>query len=143
MRYILTCLIIGLVTFSLPAQKRILLSKATVHIGNGKVIQQGLVGIEGEEIVMVENGLAYTIDKASWDKLSKDVDDAIPNDRTYNTCQLQDTIMREVHHVVADRRAQLCDARAQRREQERERRGQVQDRDRRSSSRVGQGKSFS
>ena len=69
MRYILTCLIIGLVTFSLPAQKRILLSKATVHIGNGKVIQQGLVGIEGEEIVMVENGLAYTIDKASWDTI--------------------------------------------------------------------------
>lgn len=69
MRYILALIIISLVTQSLQAQKRILLSKATVHVGNGKVIQQGLVGIEGEEIVMVENGLAYTVDKAKWDTI--------------------------------------------------------------------------
>ena len=69
MRYLLAFIIIALVTYSLQAQDRILLSKATVHIGNGKVIQQGLVGIEGDEIVLVENGLAYTVDKAKWDTI--------------------------------------------------------------------------
>jgi imidazolonepropionase-like amidohydrolase len=69
MRYILAFIIVSLVTCSLHAQERILLSKATVHIGNGKVIQQGLVGIEGDQIVLVENGLAYTVDKSAWDTI--------------------------------------------------------------------------
>lgn len=69
MRYILIILTLSLLIASSFAQERILLSKATVHVGNGKVIQQGLVGIEGDEIVLVENGLAYTIDKNSWDTI--------------------------------------------------------------------------
>lgn len=51
------------------AQNRILLSKAKVHVGNGKVINQGLVGIEGEHIILVENALTYTIDKSKWDTI--------------------------------------------------------------------------
>jgi imidazolonepropionase-like amidohydrolase len=51
------------------AQNRILLSKAKVHVGNGKVINQGLVGIEGENIILVENALTYTIDKSKWDTI--------------------------------------------------------------------------
>jgi imidazolonepropionase-like amidohydrolase len=69
MRYILAITILSLLVVSSFAQERILLSKATVHVGNGKVIQQGLVGIEGDEIILVENGLAYTIDKSSWDTI--------------------------------------------------------------------------
>lgn len=51
------------------AQDRILLSKAKVHIGDGKVINQGLVGIQGENIILVENALTYTIDKSKWDTI--------------------------------------------------------------------------
>lgn len=69
MKYLLAAIIIGLVSYSLQSQKRILLSKATVHVGNGNVIQQGLVGIEDDKIVLVENGLAYTVDKSNWDTI--------------------------------------------------------------------------
>jgi imidazolonepropionase-like amidohydrolase len=69
MKYLLAVIIIGLVSYSLQGQKRILLSKATVHVGNGNVIQQGLVGIEDDKIVLVENGLAYTVDKSKWDTI--------------------------------------------------------------------------
>lgn len=55
--------------FSGTAQKTILFSKATVHIGNGKVINQGLVGVKGDEIILVENALTHNIDKAVWDTI--------------------------------------------------------------------------
>ncbi|PKR81464.1 amidohydrolase [Brumimicrobium salinarum] len=51
------------------AQQKILLSKAKIHVGNGKVINQGLVGIDGEEIVLVENALTFTYDKTAWDTI--------------------------------------------------------------------------
>ena len=50
-------------------QQRILLSKATVHIGNGEVLNQGLVGIVGDEIMLVENALAYTYERDEWDTI--------------------------------------------------------------------------
>src|SRR5690554_2191351 len=55
--------------FSANSQQRILLSKAKIHVGNGKVINQGLVGIEGEHIVLVENALTYTLDESKWDTI--------------------------------------------------------------------------
>lgn len=64
--------LIVLVVFSslfTRGQERILLSRATVHTGNGKTINQGLIGIEGERIVLVENALAYTLDPSKWDTI--------------------------------------------------------------------------
>lgn len=58
----------GLFT-NINAQERVLLSKGTVHIGNGRVINQGLIGIEGDKIVLVENALAYTLDQTKWDTI--------------------------------------------------------------------------
>lgn len=51
------------------AQKKILLSRATVHTGNGIKINQGLVGIENDKIILVENALTYSLDKAEWDTI--------------------------------------------------------------------------
>lgn len=57
------------VGFIAYTQDRVLLSKAKVHIGNGKVINQGYVGIQGEEIILVENVLTYNLDKSKWDTI--------------------------------------------------------------------------
>src|SRR5690554_1897032 len=57
---------VGFITYT---QDRVLLSKAKVHIGNGKVINQGYVGIQGEEIILVENVLTYNLDKSKWDTI--------------------------------------------------------------------------
>jgi imidazolonepropionase-like amidohydrolase len=51
------------------AQKTILLSKATVHVGNGKVINQGLVGIKGDKIILVDNALTHNLEKTVWDTI--------------------------------------------------------------------------
>lgn len=51
------------------AQDRILLSRATVHTGAGIKINQGLVGIENDKIVLVENALTYSLDKSQWDTI--------------------------------------------------------------------------
>ncbi|HLV41624.1 MAG TPA: amidohydrolase family protein [Brumimicrobium sp.] len=63
--FVLT-LIIG---FTGQAQDRILLSKAKIHVGNGRVINQGLVGIQGEDIILVENALTYKLDESKWDTI--------------------------------------------------------------------------
>ncbi|MDX1653090.1 MAG: amidohydrolase family protein [Brumimicrobium sp.] len=57
---------INLLGFS---QQRILFANATVHVGNGDMINQGLVGVVGEEIVLVENALTYTLDRTQWDTI--------------------------------------------------------------------------
>ncbi|MGM0479376.1 MAG: amidohydrolase family protein [Bacteroidota bacterium] len=51
------------------SQQRILYSRATVHVGNGEKYAQGLVGIEGDEIVLVKNALAHTVDPEKWDTI--------------------------------------------------------------------------
>ena len=38
--------------------KRILIENPTVHVGDGSVFEKGLVGIEGDKIILVKNGLA-------------------------------------------------------------------------------------
>lgn len=63
---ILFSLIIG---FAVQAQKpkRILLNNGFLHIGNGEVMSNAAIGIEGEKIIFVKNALAYTIRKKEWD----------------------------------------------------------------------------
>ncbi len=49
--------------------QKMLLSKAKVHIGNGEVIEQGLVGIEDGKIILIKNALTYTYDPSEWDTI--------------------------------------------------------------------------
>jgi imidazolonepropionase-like amidohydrolase len=49
--------------------KRILIENPTVHIGDGNIFEKGLVGIEGDKIILVKNALAYTYDKSEWDTI--------------------------------------------------------------------------
>lgn len=67
-RFFLTATLLFIVV-TLTGQERILLSRATVHTGEGRTINQGLVGIENDRIVLVENALAYTLDKTEWDTI--------------------------------------------------------------------------
>lgn len=50
-------------------EKSILLQNATVHVGNGEVIEKGLVGIRGNKIVLVKHAYAYTYNPADWDTI--------------------------------------------------------------------------
>jgi imidazolonepropionase-like amidohydrolase len=53
-----------------PVRKRkILLENATLHVGNGTVFEKGLVGIEGDRIILVRNSLAYTYERGDWDTI--------------------------------------------------------------------------
>lgn len=56
---------------SLQAQKanKKLFINGYLHVGNGKVIEKSLVGIEGDKIILVKNALAYTIKKEDWDTI--------------------------------------------------------------------------
>lgn len=51
------------------AQNSILIVGGKVHVGNGKVIEQGLVGINDGEITLVKNALSFTYDKTKWDTI--------------------------------------------------------------------------
>ncbi|WP_159038331.1 amidohydrolase family protein [Brumimicrobium mesophilum] len=65
----LTLAVVHFIGLSAMAQQKILLSKGTVHVGNGKVINQGLIGIQGDKIILVDNALTYNLDRASWDTI--------------------------------------------------------------------------
>lgn len=54
---------------SSTAQKRILIVGPNVHIGNGEVIEQGLVGIENGKIILVRNSLSFPYKKEEWDTI--------------------------------------------------------------------------
>lgn len=60
-----------IVLSSLTAQDKILYVGAKVHVGNGKVIEQGLVGIDQGEIVLVENALVSNYNESEWDTIIK------------------------------------------------------------------------
>lgn len=66
-----TFLLLICCSFTLSAQhkRKILLQNATVHTGNGQVFEKGVVGIEGETIILVRNALAYTSSRADWDTI--------------------------------------------------------------------------
>ncbi len=49
--------------------QKILITKAKVHVGDGTVIEQGLVGIENGEITLVKNALTYPVEAAEWDTI--------------------------------------------------------------------------
>jgi hypothetical protein len=54
---------------SVAAQNRILIVGPKVHIGNGEVIEQGLVGIEKGKIILVRNALSFPYKKEEWDTI--------------------------------------------------------------------------
>jgi len=58
-------------TFISQAQKpkRILLNNGLVHIGNGEIVNNAVIGIEGKKILFVKNALTYTLRKKEWDTI--------------------------------------------------------------------------
>jgi hypothetical protein len=49
--------------------KRILLEHGYLHVGNGTVIENSLVGIENEKISLVKNALTSSYSKKDWDTI--------------------------------------------------------------------------
>jgi imidazolonepropionase-like amidohydrolase len=62
-----------LVVYNAQAQTstefKTLLINGFLHVGNGEVIATAAVGIEGTDIVLIKNALAYTINEADWDTI--------------------------------------------------------------------------
>lgn len=56
-------------TLGQQSSQKILFENATVHIGNGEVIQNGLVGVQGNKIILVKNALAFTYNPTDWDSI--------------------------------------------------------------------------
>lgn len=50
-------------------QNRSLFVKPKVHVGNGEIIEQGLVGVENGKIVLVTNALTTNYSKEEWDTI--------------------------------------------------------------------------
>lgn len=71
----ITLFILGLLSLSGMAQqtpapendKKILILNGICHVGNGNVIKKSAIGIEGDEIIMVKDALALTIDTAAYE----------------------------------------------------------------------------
>lgn len=61
--------ILTAIAWSANAQKqsKTLFVNGYLHIGNGNVIEKSLVGIKGDQVVLVKNALAYTYKKEDWD----------------------------------------------------------------------------
>jgi imidazolonepropionase-like amidohydrolase len=55
--------------FSAQESQSILLLNGYLHIGNGEVIESGLVGVKNGKIELVRNSLAYTYNKEDWDTI--------------------------------------------------------------------------
>ncbi|PWH82939.1 amidohydrolase family protein [Brumimicrobium oceani] len=68
-KILLTIALTYFIGLSGTAQKTMLLSKGTVHVGNGKVINQGLIGIKGNKIILVDNALTHNLDPTLWDTI--------------------------------------------------------------------------
>jgi hypothetical protein len=49
------------------AAQKILLTNGYLHAGNGEVIETALIGIEGNEIILIKNSLAYSYEVSEWD----------------------------------------------------------------------------
>ncbi len=54
---------------SAQSHSRILLDHGFLHVGNGQVIENALIGIKDGKIILVRNSLAYTYDKKDWDTI--------------------------------------------------------------------------
>ncbi len=55
--------------FAQTKPKRILIENPTVHVGDGNIFEKGVVGIEGDKIILVKNALAYSYEKSDWDTI--------------------------------------------------------------------------
>lgn len=64
-------IIILLTWMNLSAQesKSYLIINGYLHVGNGEVIESGLIGIRDGKIILVRNSLAYTYKKDEWDTI--------------------------------------------------------------------------
>lgn len=60
---------INTIAFGQQKGRKTLFENATVHIGNGNVIINGLVGVQGDKIVLVKNALAFTYNPSDWDTI--------------------------------------------------------------------------
>lgn len=70
MKYInLIIIVVFIGQFSAQENQSILLLHGYLHIGNGEVIESGLVGIKNGKIDLVRNSLAYTYNKEDWDTI--------------------------------------------------------------------------
>ena len=70
MKYInLIIIVVFIGQFSAQENQSILLLNGYLHIGNGQVIESGLVGIKNGKIDLVRNSLAYTYNKEDWDTI--------------------------------------------------------------------------
>jgi imidazolonepropionase-like amidohydrolase len=67
--HVIVVLFVTIVAQGQQNGKKILLENATVHIGNGQVIYNGLVGIQNNSIILVKNALAYTYNPNDWDSI--------------------------------------------------------------------------
>lgn len=63
------CLFGTSLVFTQVPYKRILLNNGFVHVGNGDIISNGVIGITEGRIKLVRNALAYTIRKNEWDTI--------------------------------------------------------------------------
>ncbi|MCB9195008.1 MAG: amidohydrolase family protein [Flavobacteriales bacterium] len=73
---IISMLSLGLISYAQPTpapknSKKIMILNATCHIGNGKVIKKAAVGMEGDQIILVKDALALTIDTTGYDLVIK------------------------------------------------------------------------
>ncbi len=66
---LLCATLIGTLALGQQTEKSILIQNPTVHVGNGQVIEKGLIGIRGNKIVLVKNALAFTYDASEWDTI--------------------------------------------------------------------------
>ncbi|MES2587831.1 MAG: amidohydrolase family protein [Bacteroidota bacterium] len=71
MRFRINILLLFCCFSSLFAQEneRILLTNGFLHVGNGEIVNNAVIGIKDEKILFVKNALAYTINKKDWDTI--------------------------------------------------------------------------
>ncbi|MGB0932681.1 MAG: amidohydrolase family protein [Lishizhenia sp.] len=56
-------------TSTIFAQNKILIVGGKLHIGNGSVVENGLIGIANGEITLVKNALSYSYNTSDWDTI--------------------------------------------------------------------------
>ena len=49
--------------------QKVLYTDCFLHVGNGEVIENALVGVEGDRFSLVKNALVSSIDPKKWDTI--------------------------------------------------------------------------
>jgi imidazolonepropionase-like amidohydrolase len=65
---ILIIILLSTVTWG-QKDRKILLVNGFLHVGNGDVIPNALVGIQNDQLILVRNSLAYTYNATDWDTI--------------------------------------------------------------------------